>query len=93
MNDLISHNNKNNNNNMNANNNNMNDKNNNNNKCDAFLDSCKVQNVFNIKCSNYIMGCKLLYLSQNRKEIHYKFIILGSQVWHTKKERVKFLKN
>ena len=85
MNDLISHNNKNNNNNMNDNNNN--------NKCDAFLDSCKVQNVFNIKGSNYIMGCKLPYLSQNRKETHYEFIILGSQVWHTKKEHVKFLTN
>ena len=88
MNDLISHNNKNNNNNMNDDN-----KNNNNNKCDAFLDSCKVQNVFNIEGSNYIMGCKLPYLSQNKKETHYEFIILGSQVWHTKKERVKFLKN
>ena len=90
MNDLISHNNKNNNNNMNDNNNNNN---NNNNKCDAFLDSYKVQNDFNIKDSNYIMGCKLPYLSQNRKETHYEFIILGSQVWHTKKEYVKFLIN
>ena len=34
---------------------------------DAFLDSCKVQKVFNIKDPNHIMGCGLPYLSPNKE--------------------------
>ena len=36
----------------------------------VFLDSCKVQKVFNINDSNHIMGCEHPYLSPNREETH-----------------------
>ena len=34
---------------------------------DAFLDSCKIQKVFNIKGPNHIMGYGLPYLSPNKE--------------------------
>ena len=37
---------------------------------DAFLDSCKVQKVFNIKGPNHITGCRLPYLPPKREETH-----------------------